>query len=105
MMLAFGLLCALLETRRSGSVQIVDAAIFDGVKLLTAPFHALLRSGRWQNRREANVLDGGAPWYDSYETADGKYLSVGAIEDKFCDEFLRVLQMDPAFERERWLTN
>jgi len=107
MMLIFGLLCALLEAQRSGKGQIVDAAIFDGVNLLMAPFHALLRAGRWLDRRGANALDGGAPWYDSYETADGKYLSVGAIEDKFYEEFLHVLQLDPASlpqrsDREQW---
>ncbi len=97
LMLAFGLLCAVLEARRSGVGQVVDAATFDGVNLLMAPFHALVDSGRWDDeRRGANLLDGGAPWYDSYETRDGKYMAVGAIEDKFYVELLRVLGLDPA---------
>jgi alpha-methylacyl-CoA racemase len=101
MMLAFGLMCALLKARQSGDGQVVDAAIFDGVNLLMAPFHALLDAGRWDDRRGANVLDGGAPWYDSYETGDGKYIAVGAIEDKFYTELLRVLGLDPASLPER----
>ena len=83
MMLAFGLLCALLEAGRSGQGQVVDAAICDGASLLATTYHGKLRDGDWVNRRQANMLDGGAHFYGCYACADGKYVSIGAIEPQF----------------------
>ena len=82
MMLAFGLLCALLEAGR-GQGQVVDAAICDGASLLATTYHGKLRDGDWVNRRQANMLDGGAHFYGCYACADGKYVSIGAIEPQF----------------------
>lgn len=83
MLLAFGVAAALLNVARGGDGQVVDAAMTDGAALLTAMFHGLLAAGLWREGRGANLLDGGAPFYDTYETADGKFLAVGAIEPKF----------------------
>jgi alpha-methylacyl-CoA racemase len=88
MLLAFGIVCAVLEARRTGRGQVVDAAIVDGTALLTSLFHGLIADGRWSDARGANVLDGGAPFYASYECADGRYLAVGAIEPRFSTELL-----------------
>ena len=89
--LAFGILAALLEARTSGRGQVVDAAMVDGAASLATSAFSQLASGTLVERRGANVLDGGAPWYRAYETADGKYVAVGAIEPKFYAELLRVL--------------
>ncbi|HXM54223.1 MAG TPA: CaiB/BaiF CoA-transferase family protein [Candidatus Dormibacteraeota bacterium] len=88
MLLAFGVACALLEARRTGRGQVVDAAIVDGTALLTALFHGLRAGGRWTDARGAHLLDGGAPFYGSYECADGRYVAVGALEPKFSAELL-----------------
>jgi alpha-methylacyl-CoA racemase len=96
MFLAYGVVCALLEAQRSGRGQVVDAAIADGVALLMAPFYARQAAGMWNDERGANALDGGAPWYDSYQTADGAYVCIGSIESRFYGELLRRLELDPA---------
>ena len=96
MFLAFGVVCALLEAQRSGKGQVVDAAISDGTALLMAPFFARHAAGLWRDEREANGLDGGAPWYDSYETADGAFVCIGAIEQRFYDVLLVRMGLDPA---------
>ena len=96
MFLAFGVVCALLEAQRSGKGQVIDAAISDGTALLMAPFFARHAAGLWRDERESNGLDGGAPWYDAYETADGKFVSIGAIEQRFYDELLARMGLDPA---------
>jgi len=83
MMLAVGLLSAVLHARATGQGQVVDAAISDGTSYLTAVFYKLRAIGQWQESREANLLDGGAPFYDTYRCADGKFVSVGAIEPQF----------------------
>jgi len=84
----FGILCALWERERSGKGQVVDAAIVDGVNSLASfLFGALARKG-WVNERGKNVLDGGRPWYDSYETKDGGYICIGPIEARFYQLFL-----------------
>jgi alpha-methylacyl-CoA racemase len=93
MLLGFGVVCALLEARRSGRGQVVDAAMVDGASLLAAMFSGLLAGGSWSEERAANVLDTGAPWYDVYETKDGKYVAIGAIEDKFFLELVRSLEL------------
>jgi alpha-methylacyl-CoA racemase len=88
MLLAFGVVCAVLEARRTGRGQVVDAAIVDGTALLTALFSGLRADGRWSDARGANLLDGGAPIYGSYECADGRYVAIGALEPKFSAELL-----------------
>ena len=93
MLLGFGVVCALLEASRSGRGQVVDAAMVDGAALLAAMFAGFLAAGGWSEERGANILDSGAPWYDVYETADGKYVAIGAIEDKFFAELCQRLQL------------
>ena len=88
--LAFGLMAALFERQRSGRGQVVDAAMVDGASSLLSIFHGLLAAGRWDDsQRGANLLDGGAPFYDTYATADGTHVAVGALEPKFFAEFAR----------------
>lgn len=94
MLLAFGIACALLEARRSGMGQVVDAAMVDGASLLSAMFWGMLAAKRWSEARGANLLDSGAPWYDVYETRDGKFVAIGAIEPKFYAELLERLGLD-----------
>ncbi|MEU7812829.1 CaiB/BaiF CoA-transferase family protein [Pseudonocardia sp. NPDC049154] len=96
MYLVTGILAALLEAERTGRGQVVDAAIVDGASHLLAVVHSLLGSGRWTDRRGENMLDGGAPYYSVYATADGQYMAVGAIEPKFYAELLRLLEVDPS---------
>jgi alpha-methylacyl-CoA racemase len=81
--LVIGVLAALLEARGSGQGQVVDAAIVDGTAHLSAMFASMLASGVAHERRAAGLLDGGAPFYDVYETADGRHMSVGALEPQF----------------------
>jgi alpha-methylacyl-CoA racemase len=88
MLLAVGVLAALVERARSGLGQVVDAAMVDGSATLTAFVHALRASGHWSDERGSNLLDGGAPFYDTYETSDGGYMSVGALERRFYTRFL-----------------
>jgi len=83
MLLAFGLVAALLHAGRTGEGQVVDAAIVDGTALLTAMIHGLRQDGAWQDERGVNLLDTGAPFYDVYVCADGGYLAVGALEEPF----------------------
>ena len=88
MLLAFGILAALFERAQSGKGQIIDAAMVDGAAVLTAFAWGQWHSGQLTSERGANVLDSGAPHYDVYETADGKYISVGSIEEQFYAEML-----------------
>jgi alpha-methylacyl-CoA racemase len=94
MLLAFGIACGLIEARTSGRGQVIDAAMVDGVAVLSTMFAGLAAAGRWTETRGANVLDSGAPWYDTYETRDGKHVAVGAIEPKFFAELLARLGLD-----------
>ena len=94
MYLVVGVLAALLESKTSGRGQVVDAAIVDGTAHLSTFIHAFLASGLWEDRRGVNLLDTGSPWYDVYETADGRHVAVGAIEAQFYAEFLRRLGLD-----------
>ena len=96
MFLAFGILCALHEAGVSGQGQVVDTAITDSVSVLMGPFYARFAAKVWHDRRGANVLDAGAPWYDSYETRDGRYVSIGPIEERFYAELVRQMGLDPA---------
>ena len=83
LLLAFGMVCALLETRTSGVGQVVDGAMVDGSALLATMFFEMSGRDRWSDDRGTNVLDGGAPYYDTYETSDGKWVAVGAVESQF----------------------
>lgn len=89
--LVIGILAALFESRSSGQGQVVDAAIVDGTAHLNAMNAAFLAGGMLRERRAANLLDGGVPFYDVYETADGKHMSVGPLEPQFYDEFIGLL--------------
>ncbi|OBI21456.1 carnitine dehydratase [Mycobacterium sp. E2327] len=89
--LVIGVLAAVWEACRSGHGQVVDAAIVDGASSLTALLHGLMAARQWVDRRGSNFLDGGVPWYDTYATADGQWMAVGALEPKFYAEFTRLL--------------
>ncbi|MEV5091703.1 CaiB/BaiF CoA-transferase family protein [Streptomyces griseoincarnatus] len=91
--LVVGVLAALHHARATGAGQVVDAAIVDGTAHLTSMIHGMLAAGVWQDRRGANLLDGGCPYYGTYETADGAYMAVGALEPRFYAEFLRLLDL------------
>jgi len=95
LLLAFGIVAALYERERSGRGQVVDAAMVDGAALLTAWLHGQRAAGYWTADRGRNLLDGGAPFYTTYRTADGKYVSVGALERRFYAQLLAGLQLDP----------
>ena len=109
MLLAVGVLAALLEAQKSGRGQVVDAAMTDGAAILMTALYGMHGAGLWSDQREANILDGGAHFYDTYETQDGGYISIASIEAKFYDEFLeRTGFTDPARadhkDRTRWAT-
>jgi len=95
LMLAMGVLAALYERTSSGKGQVVDASMVDGAALLTASLHGMRAAGVWSGERGGNLLDGGAPFYDTYETADGKYVAVGAIEMRFWADLVKVLGLNP----------
>jgi alpha-methylacyl-CoA racemase len=92
--LALGIVSALLEARSSGKGQVVDVAMVDCVASLMTSVYSQIANGRWTDERGSNLLDGGAPWYSTYRTADGKYVAIGAIEPKFYAELLRLLGLD-----------
>jgi len=92
--LVVGVLAALLEARVSGRGQVVDAAIVDGAAHLNTMTSAFLAGGALQERRAANLLDGGVPFYDLYETSDGRHVSVGALEPQFFAELVRTLGLE-----------
>jgi len=97
--LVVGILAALVERAASGRGQVVDAAMVDGAASLMGVFHGLDQMDAWSEERGTNLLDGGAPFYGVYETADGRWVSVGAFEEKFYAELLDVLgfsDVDPA---------
>ncbi|WP_326954904.1 CaiB/BaiF CoA transferase family protein [Amycolatopsis sp. NBC_01286] len=96
LLLAMGVLAALYERNTSGEGQVVDASMVDGAALLTTSLHGMAAAGLWGGGRGDNMLDGGAPFYDTYETADGKYVAVGAIEMRFWGDLVKVLDLDPA---------
>ncbi len=105
--LAFGVCAALIEARSSGKGQVVDAAMVDGAASLMTPIFGLKAAGRWADKRGVNILDGGAPWYDTYETSDGKFISIGSIEKKFYAELIDKLGLGQAnlpaqFDMARW---
>ncbi|MCQ9130724.1 CaiB/BaiF CoA transferase family protein [Streptomyces hilarionis] len=92
--LVVGVLAALHHARENGVGQVVDAAIVDGVAHLSAMIHGMLAAGGWQDRRGANLLDGGCPYYGTYETADGGHMAVGALEPQFYDAFVDLLGLE-----------
>ena len=108
MFLAFGVLAAILSARSTGKGQAIDCAMVDGAAMISAQTYALLAAGMWRDERGVNSLDGGAPFYDTYETADGKYVALGAIEPQFYALLLEKLDLagDPLFaeqsDHERW---
>ncbi len=94
MLLAFGMVAALLEAARSGEGQVVDAAMVDGAASLMTMIHAFHRHGLWNDDRGTNMLDTGAPFYEVYETADGKWMAVGGIEAQFYAELVKGLGLE-----------
>lgn len=107
MLLAFGLVCALLETAKSGKGQVVDAAMVDGAALLMGMFSTLQHAGHFSPERGTHMLDGGAHFYDTYETADGEYISIGSIEPQFYQLLIEKAQLDPVefapqMQRDKW---
>ncbi|MEH6824947.1 MAG: CaiB/BaiF CoA-transferase family protein [Motiliproteus sp.] len=95
MMLAFGIVCALLETQRSGQGQVVDAAMVDGSALLMAMFHDFKHRGQFTHERGKHFIASGAHFYDCYETADGEHISIGAIEPQFYQLLINKAGLDP----------
>nr|WP_271213624.1 CaiB/BaiF CoA-transferase family protein [Rhodococcus wratislaviensis] len=109
MFLLVGILSALFERQRSGSGQVVDAAMVDGASVLMQMMWSMRGAGVWNDERGANLLDGGAPFYDTYPCADGKWIAVGAIEPQFYAQLLQGLGLDPAElpeqnDRDQWPT-
>ncbi len=106
MLLALGVVSALLEARGSGEGQVIDAAMVDGAALLTTMIHGFRAQGHWSDERAANLLDGGAPFYGVYRTADGGYVSIGAIEPGFFAELVERLELNGdlpgQYDRSRW---
>ncbi|MBU8823331.1 CaiB/BaiF CoA transferase family protein [Mycolicibacterium goodii] len=96
MFLLVGILSALYERQTSGKGQVIDAAMIDGSAVLMQMMWGFRASGMWSDERGTNLLDTGAPYYDTYETADGKYMAVGAIEPQFYAELLKGLGLDSA---------
>ena len=107
MFLIAGILAALVERQRSSKGQVVDAAMVDGASMLAAPTTAWLAAGLWTEDRGSNLIDGGAPFYDTYQTADGGFVAVACLEPKFFAEFARLLPLDTRlaerqYDRETW---
>jgi alpha-methylacyl-CoA racemase len=94
LLLAFGLVAALLESQRSGQGQVIDAAMVDGAASLMTMTHSFRAMGIWNDERGTNMLDTGAHFYDVYETADGDYVSIGSIEPQFYAELLRLTGLE-----------
>jgi alpha-methylacyl-CoA racemase len=94
MFLALGVVSALLEAKNSGLGQVVDAAMIEGVASLTTFTHGLKAAGWWQDDRQSNMLDGGAHFYSTYETKDGKYISLAPIEPEFYRQMVQLLELD-----------
>ncbi|MES2987927.1 MAG: CaiB/BaiF CoA-transferase family protein [Pseudomonadota bacterium] len=95
MLLAFGMLAALLNVQRGGQGQVVDASMLEGSALLMSMIWGFRAQGSWNDARGTNRLDGGAHFYDTYETADGKYVAIGAVEPQFYAALCRGLELDP----------
>ena len=109
MLLALGVVAALLNVQRGGAGQVVDAAMIEGAAQLGSIMWGLVAGGNWQEQRGSNILDGGAPWYDSYRTLDGHYMAVGAVEQRFYAELVERLGLIEAglpkrYDRSGWPT-
>jgi alpha-methylacyl-CoA racemase len=107
MLLAFGMVCALLEAQQSGKGQVVDAAMTDGASTLMAMFFTMSAAGAFTDQRGTNLLDGGAHFYDTYETSDGKYVCIGSIEPQFYALLVQKAGLDaeqfaPQMDASRW---
>lgn len=106
MLLAFGIVCGVLEARLSGEGQVVDAAMVDGAALLSTLVHGMRAGGVWFDEPGTNVLDSGAHFYEVYATADGRHVAVGALEPQFYAALLAALELDPAdapqWDASRW---
>lgn len=106
MVLALGIAAALVERATSGRGQVVDAAMVDGVSVMMSIFQGMTAMGIWSEEHGTNMLDSGAHWYDAYETADGKYVSIGPVEPQFYALLLDKLDLDPAehphFDKAHW---
>lgn len=107
MIMATGILAALLQAQRTGRGQVVDTAMTEGAAYLTTITRQLLINGLWSDERGANLLDGGAPNYRCYRCADGRFVAVGAMEPKFWQELIMILGGDPAevpspYDRNQW---
>lgn len=100
--LAFGVMAALFERQRSGCGQVVDAAMVDGAASLASIFWGLRAAGQWREPRGENLLDGGAPFYDTYETADGKHISLAALEPKFFAQLAAALGLEARFVQRQY---
>ena len=107
MLLAFGMVCGLLEAARSGQGQVIDAAMIDGTAALMAMFYGMTAAGAWKDERGVNILDSGAHFYNTYETSDDKHICIGSIEPQFYAELLARAELDPEvfavqMDRDRW---
>jgi len=105
--LAYGILCALIERDHSGQGQVVDAAMVDTTASLSTAFFGMDACGQWSDARGDNLLDGGSPWYDVYETSDSKYIAIGAIEPVFYDELVAAIGLGDSnlpdqYDRSGW---
>ncbi len=100
--LAFGLMAAIFERQRSGRGQVVDAAMVDGAASLASIFYGLKAAGQWDGGRGQNLLDGGAPFYDTYQTADGRYIALAPLEPKFFAELARLIGLDERFVKRQY---
>jgi alpha-methylacyl-CoA racemase len=107
LMLALGILAAVVERSRSGSGQVIDASMVDGSALLATPFYGYVQTGAWSIERGTNIVDSGAPFYDVYETSDGRWLSVAAMEPQFYRALIELLGLEDEnlpnqHDRKRW---
>jgi alpha-methylacyl-CoA racemase len=102
LMLAFGMVSAILHARASGQGQVIDCSMTDGTAVLMAMIRGLLGMGVWRDERGANILDGAAPFYDTYETKDGKFVAIGSIEPQFYALLRKLtgLAEDPSFDKQ-----
>ena len=107
MLLAYGMVCGLLEVTKSNEGQVIDAAMVDGTAALMAMFYSMSASGAFDTQRGTNLLDGGAHFYDTYETADGEHVSIGSIEPQFYALLMEKAGLDaeyfqPQMNKGRW---
>ena len=109
MFMAFGVVCGVLEAQRSGKGQVLDVAMVDGTAILMTMMWGLKQIGFWDESLGSNVLDTGAPFYDTYETKDGKFVSLGSLEPQFYAELIQKLGLEgedlpPQMDRNGWDT-